>query len=549
MRIAGLFPKVVFALILALSFPATNASADEIPQSSRFQEIHSGSAESPEDLTVTFRPTSFFESDFSIPPIEGSNWYTAVFPPCDEVTISNCIEALEMREVGSDTWRVGTLNYQFKAKNRSTLTAMRDPQNNRFWYYGDSAAEDNSLGINFGGASLWSFPNLVHEGGASYKVSVAYSTFAIGSAQTPNIFDFNVTPVKSYLPNNPATCTETAYLGPLDTQKLPSCGNGLSRISPEPKEFNYVAFDFPKNVEVRIKVRLGKLKSLMSTWFNGRIGKPEINMNSDSISISGTPLMVPFSKTSIIKCATLSASARALVRAALSESGQCGIGKSGYNWVAGSTTAKIDVGPIEIFKAYEPFVRELGKASYWSLTSFSENSKCKSDDLAGVVTSDAQVYATAVPTFNDVTRVLEYSIASPHLDSKGQPNSGNFSLALNKKYAQCLWGENVPLTKEYVQIQILNSDGNPKIGVISLRDLGDWIYVDISNFGFSVPKIGISFKDSEVKSPTSPPKVSTPAKSSATTKPSIAIKCKKGTKILAVKGTAPKCPSGYKKVL
>ena len=522
--------------------------ADERPYSSRFQEIYSGSATNPEDISVTFLPTSFYENDFSIPPTQGSSWYTAVFPPCSEVASSNCIEGLEMRTVDSETWTAGTLKYQFNAANRSTLTAMRDPQRNIFWYFGNSAAEDNSLGINFGGASLWSFPDFKHEGGETYKVSIDFSTFAVGSAQTPNIFDFNVTPVRSYAPIS-ATCTETAYLGPLDTQRLPSCGNGLTRIQPEPKEFNYVTYDFPKNVEVRIKVKLGKLKPLLSTWFNGRIGKPEININADQIYISGSPLMVPYSKTPPIKCASLPKASRSLIRAELSDQGLCGVGKSGYNLMIGSSSPIADVTPIQIFSSFEPFLKELGKASFWSLTSFSEDSRCKTSELAGLVTSDAQAYATAVPTFNEQTKILEYSIASPHLDSNGQANSGNFSLALRKTYAKCLWGPNVPLTREYAQIQILNNDGNMKVGTILLRDQGDWIYLDISNFGFSVPRIDISFKDASLTKLPSSAEISDPGKKKPAGKLILTIKCKKGTKLLAVKGAAPKCPTGFRKVI
>lgn len=527
------------AIVVALMNPTNISWATDKPISSRLQEVYSGGAQAKDEVVVTYSGTDFFVQDFSIPSVPGLEGYRAVFPPCSEVTGSNCIESIEMKKATQDIWIRGTLAYQFEAKNRSTLTAMKNTATNKFWYFGDSKADDNSEGVNFGGASFWKFPDFEHEGGEMYKVAVEYSTFPVGNSKNPNNYNFNVLPIKAYQPSFPATCTETAYLGPIDVQRLPSCGPGLSKISPEPKEFTHTTYDFPDNIQIRLKVKLGKLNRFLSTWFNGRIAKPDINFEADALTISGSPLRIPISQTSIMKCSALTIQQKNRIFASTENPNSCSNGNFGYNWFSQTS----GYSAMQTFELFEPYVHELGKRTLWTLNSFSDESRCQIRALAGLVTSNAQVYESAVPQFNSEGDSLEFSIASPHLDSTGQPNRGNLHIVLNKDFANCLWRTNDKFSLQFAKIQITNSDGDTKVGTISLHDTPDWIYFDMTNFGYSNPKISITYVDPNKKFQDSPTVTSN---SAGVKKTSRKITCIKGKTKKVISGTAVKCPAGYR---
>lgn len=529
---------ISFAVVTSLICSIGPAFASPKPSTSRMPDVNSGVAQTSDRLSVTFPPTNHFVQDFSIIPSTELDGFISLFPPCQNVQSGNCIESLEFRQKESQTWTPAKLFTEFLAKDRGTLSAVRSSNTGKYWYYGNQSASENKFELNFGGASIWNIPEFPHEGGTQYKVSVSYSTMATGSNSDPNIFNFDIEPIQTFTPDNPATCTESAFLGSLDLARLQKCGDGLVRIPPVPQWFNFVKHDFPSNIELRLKVKPGNTQRKMSTWFNGRIGSPMIEVKLNEIVLAGAPLKVPISQTASLACSSLTMEIKREVFASLADPNICSTGKFGWNWFSETSGYRA----MSVFRSFEPFVKELGKISLWSIGSTNVSNRCKQESFAGVVTSDAQVYESEIPNFNDQTKVLEYSIASPHLDSVGNANRGNFHLALSHALAKCLWGEGSPISLEYVNVQIIYQDGEKSVGTLHLRNSQDWIFLDIDNFGFSAPKIQINLlRGSQLSAPTVTP-------IPGGIKKNVKITCIKGKIRKTVSGASPKCPTGFKRL-
>jgi hypothetical protein len=136
------------------------------------------------------------------------------------------------------------------------------------------------------------------------------------------------------------------------------------------------------------------------------------------------------------------------------------------------------------------------------------------------------LYSVQPPIWDDKTGTLSYRLASTHADSDGNINKGNYSLALSKRTADCLW--NFDTQKASAVISITNSEGVQNIAVSTLRTTANWIYFDASGFTFSSPQIKVKLVNPETQI-----KVKT-------------ISCVKGSIIKKISGKSPSCPNGYK---
>jgi hypothetical protein len=156
----------------------------------------------------------------------------------------------------------------------------------------------------------------------------------------------------------------------------------------------------------------------------------------------------------------------------------------------------------------------------------------KPNAIAGVVMSNATVYQSEPPSWNERDLTLDYKVAAPHLTPNGDEYLGVYQLKINSEFARCIYGfQNVPLV---ATISVVGDKGTIKIATSSMTFGTDWINFNVSGFTFSTPTIKIQL--SEAKKPVVPKAFK---KSSIT--------CIKGKTTKKVTGLTPKCPAGYKK--
>ncbi len=177
--------------------------------------------------------------------------------------------------------------------------------------------------------------------------------------------------------------------------------------------------------------------------------------------------------------------------------------------------------------------------------------KCLYSDtkLMGMVTTNALIYESGVPSFNN--GFLEYKVAGLHLNPDGTVFQGAYDLLLRSEAARCLYGfSNAPISAE---ISVTNSEGDKKVATTRVSEENGWLHLGAYNFTFSEPTIKMVVKQ-EVVAPTPSPtpevvvvptKEITPLVDAPIKK--ISIICIKGKMIKKVSAVKPKCPLGYKK--
>jgi hypothetical protein len=126
-------------------------------------------------------------------------------------------------------------------------------------------------------------------------------------------------------------------------------------------------------------------------------------------------------------------------------------------------------------------------------------------------------------------------VASPHLDERGQPNKGSYTLYIPTEMAKCRWGDATSNAK--AEVQIVNSDGKSSVTTVAATTENGNLRFNISGFGYSSPTIKIRM-GKDIKAPVA----------DAVIKKPITIKCVKGKTVKKVVGVKPVCPSGFKKV-
>jgi hypothetical protein len=173
----------------------------------------------------------------------------------------------------------------------------------------------------------------------------------------------------------------------------------------------------------------------------------------------------------------------------------------------------------------------------------------KANELTGIVATNSTQYSAGPPTLNSETGSLDYKVASPHLDSFGQPFKGQYSLLMRSNVARCVYGfSNAPIKAE---LSVISSSGTPQIATLTIGEAGGWLRMNAANFGFSTPTIKAVIKQDKgvPNSPSSESKDESESQKviPLPTKKKITITCIKGKSIKKVIGVKPLCPKGYAK--
>jgi hypothetical protein len=123
---------------------------------------------------------------------------------------------------------------------------------------------------------------------------------------------------------------------------------------------------------------------------------------------------------------------------------------------------------------------------------------------------------------------LDYKVASPHLNSKGDVFKGTYDLLMASDVARCLYGfTSAPVR---ASIQIVNADGVNSVATTVVSEKDGWLKLGAYGFTFSSPTLRVKLSQDK-----------------ASTKKNSTISCIKGKVTKKVTGLTPKCPKGFKK--
>jgi hypothetical protein len=451
--------------------------------------------------------SSFAGANYSVLPNQDHSKYISVFPPCELGEFKNCIISLESKRKSDLDWSKGTVGFS-ETPNSPGAVAINYANGTQPHLVGKNE-EDISKGIPTGRtSSIWNLPSTPHKGGSQYLVSASFDNFNIADVNNPVNFQVSVNPIVY----SPAL---RKSWGPIDSVMAYS---------------DFVAY--PDDVEFRISIRMGITAKMISTFFNGRIKSPQIDIANDILTISGFPEEHPQAQTEFLKYADLSNAERAILPASFDAKWF-----ETNSFFPGLTNDSVK--PFANFSIWEPKIRQIGTVKSWFVNSSNRVADCQISTLSGFVSSNALLYSTRAPEWNPSSNSLGYQLASTHLDHDGNVNRGNMDLVLSPELTKCLWKFN-PVDIQSASVQISYANGDPIVGVSTVKVVKNWVYINVSGYTFSDPFVQIKLVSSKNKSLEKPSiSVNSHKKSS--------IVCVKGKTSKKITGNSPKCPAGFKK--
>jgi hypothetical protein len=165
--------------------------------------------------------------------------------------------------------------------------------------------------------------------------------------------------------------------------------------------------------------------------------------------------------------------------------------------------------------------------------------------IGGIVTTNATAYSSGPPVFNEITQSLDYKVAAPHFDSRGNEFKGYYNLKITAETARCIYNfQAVPLQ---ATVSVVSPQGEKVIATTVLRADDKWLELTAANFGFSAPtlRVRLSTELSKAESPAKSTVEPTPTSNAIQKK--ITIVCVKGKISKKVTSVKPICPKGFKK--
>lgn len=407
-----------------------------------------------------------------------------VLPFCSNETDYDCIQSVEGKLTTTDAWEEFT-----PATTLHNLHVNRD-LSQPYAYFTPADA-------NF--PMLWKAPEIFRtEAGLNYLVS-AYREAAGLS--------FRVTPVEATLN--------------LESRPGSSCVSHY-------QEFDCIkAYNFPKNVEVRMKIRLNQYLKDLGGWMRGSAFNPKINVQQSKtfllLSLQGEPMYRPTAWLKVPTEEQIKLNPNATCKPNL----DC-------TWIRHNDY-------LYDFKLFSERLEEksLGEASSWEFKSDLKGylrpiNPCEQDiegGLSGYVFNNAAIYDSNYPWWDSESSSLNYEVASPHLLSDGSVASGYYQLVISQKTAECLWKVNVNQSK--ATVQILDSDGSTQVATSTLNVKDGFVYISATGFHYSATKLSLALRSTSVAPSPKP-----------SNRPS-SIKCRKGKAIKTIKGIKPVCPKGF----
>jgi len=453
--------------------------------------------------------------------------YVANYPFCSGTQTMDCIE--EIFAIADNGKRVVATNIEYLPKNPTLVNRSS------YFHPGGSSKE------------IFDLPGVVHKGGSSkYAVEV----MKMGSF---TIFD------RSIASSGYSSFDPSFYVALTPVNMNPGSFELINEIGVQPAKFDRkcvvldvnrcgMAQGFPTGHRFGVSIRMNKQ---IYGWLQGRMQEPVFTSERISagvkISVTGYPTIVP----SISGGGNYSTRLTPSLQAKYKKFADAGSYPSFDNFTAdgGSTS----------LKAFEEWMPVLGdKAtvmpSIWSFRNIKKDEflisglragqcivSAMKTGIGGMVSTNATAYSSGPPIFNEETQSLDYKVAAPHFDSKGEEFRGYYNLKITAETARCIYGfGSVPIR---ATVSVVNPSGEKVISTSTLKSDDKWLELTAANFGFSSPTIRVKLSQ-EIQGATNTPQPQETAKKKETKSTILCIKGKTTKKVTAIK---PTCPKGFKK--
>jgi hypothetical protein len=165
--------------------------------------------------------------------------------------------------------------------------------------------------------------------------------------------------------------------------------------------------------------------------------------------------------------------------------------------------------------------------------------------IGGMVSTNATVYSSGPPVFNESTQSLDYKVAAPHFTSKGDVFRGYYNLKITAETARCIYNfKPIPMQ---ATISVVGDSGEKIVGTTIVKSDDKWVELTAANFEFSSPTLRVKFSENISKVEATSAPSSTPSLAPSTVAKKSTLLCVKGKLTKKISGVNPKCPAGYKK--
>ncbi len=473
-----------------------------------------------------FSALTSIQDDYSwITNMQGMNTFQAVLAPCssiEKIDLNNtvCIEKVSYRKTGNTSWQNATLSRVQLGKPTTTIVKGNA-------VVGQLAFDSQTFRPGGDKATLWSMPGAAHASGTDYLLR----SRLIGDTNQFGQFKFKSEIIPTNYPTNGDVVTQ-------DQLKVE---------------------EFPSGFEYKVRLRMGVFNKTLTGWFFGRITNPTIDRNGPEgyIEITGEPAFVPIGITNDIPVVEADKYFEPIWCAEVKKktNGPCGSINRLYN-KAFTFTNEEGWNPDSLgrWESAPGGVRTIATLSSWSLDSTffyqlatdSGAAKCTADlyganarVFQGAVFSNATMFQTSPPGWDDSSKAFTFKVASPHLNEKGLLNKGFYTLYIPTEIAKCRWGDGTALAR--AEVQIVSSEGKTSITTVAAT-------VENGNFRFNIAGFGYSSPTIKIRMANDVGPISQPINTAPKATERVAIKCLKGKTIKKVVGAKPVCPKGYKQV-
>ena len=475
-------------------------------------------------------------------------WYNSVLDVCKSESDTNCLLRVTAIKDGKEIAGKFAQNY---------------PETSKYTFKGDASKNIPDGGL----PSLWTFEGINHQGGDKFLVQARYfhngngywgesvnlspfeftaGVFAMSVDKNQIHEDFEVVTEGS---NRPAG---KAWGGNSSVGR-----NGCFAVG----KAGECAIGWPLPSEVRFRLEI-RTSIPLTSFLHGRLLNPEIKITTDGsarqiFSIEGGSVSVPILHT-WVKNTDMPKGLRDYLYAQTNFGGW-------YYYQDGQGTGRdnvqlripVDAYTPEYFQQYLWWLevakdKSIGNKTMWVARTLSSaeistsgTQKCLGDtkNLTGMVTTNADMYVSAPPTFNEATQSLDYKVSSPHFDENGKLNVGNYNLVLSSEAARCLYNfSKAPIS---ATVSIVSADGTAQVATTTVNEKNGWLYLSANGFTYSAPTVRVKLTQ-EAEKPAVTPSPSASAVPVAVAKKTT-ITCVKGKTSKKVTAVKPVCPTGYKK--
>ena len=518
---------------------------------------------------------------YSDPKCSGADnvWYNAILDSCKSASDTNCIDGISAIVGGKEI--VG--KFQSNYPTSSEYTYKGEPSKN---------IPDGNL------PAIFTFDGLKHDGGDQFMVYSRYfhpgnGYGGVNPSLAPQEFVAQIVAIS--IDKNSKYEAFNVRAQKADLLGKAAWWNGTNNgcVSPGTKGECPISWPLPKDIRFKLDVRTSVP---LNSFMHGRLSDPIIKIVNDDASrqlftVEAGPVSVPILYT-WVKNSDMPKALYDYLYAMKDWGGT-------YMYTDGKGDSRDNVQlriPFETynevrFREYLWWVevakdKSIGNKTMWVARTLSQSEietsgtrRCLGDtkNLTGIVTTNANMYISAPPTFNPVTQSLDYKVASPHVDDKGKENVGTYNLVLSSEAARCLYN----FTKAPVSatVSIISADGTSQVATTSVSEKNGWLYLSANGFTYSAPLVRVKLtqepeSNSATPSPSASPSASanpsentatpapvTPSASAAPVRPGnpkspvaiaapskkITITCIKGKTTKRITAVNPKCPVGYRK--